>query len=156
MNPFGSWTAISLSLKAWKILQRHSRQVISQYSSSFFSNNPDHLFVKLTEKGFFPYSYLDSFEKFKEPLPTYGGSWKNSLTVAIDITPSDYQHALNFYQEFGCRNLGDYHIYLKTDVFLLPDIFEKVRKVCLKFLNARSVSLLLSSLFELGVYAHFD
>ena len=99
----------------------------------FFSNIPYHLFVKLTQKGFFPYSYLDSFEKFKEPLPTYGDSWKNSLTGAIDITPSDYQHALNIYQEFGCRNLGDYHdIYLKTDVLLLADIFEKFRNVCLK------------------------
>ena len=133
MNPFGSWTAINLFLKAWKILRRHSRQVIFQYPSSFFSNIPDHLFVKLTEKGFFPYSYLDSFEKFKEPLPTYDDSWKNSLTGAIDITPSDYQHALNIYQEFGSRTLGDYHdIYLKTDVLLHADIFEKFRNLCLK------------------------
>ena len=133
MNPFGTWTAINLSLKAWKILRRHSRQVIFQYSSSFFSNIPDHLFVKLTHKGFFPYSYLDGFEKFKEPLPTYGDSWKNSLTGAIDINPSDYQHALKIYLEFGCRNFGDDHdTYSKTDVLLLADFSEKFRNVCLK------------------------
>ena len=29
-------------------------------------------FEKLTKKGFFPYNYLDSFEKFSEPLPPHG------------------------------------------------------------------------------------
>ena len=111
-----------------KTLQASDYSILKQFSC----NIPDHLFVKLAQKGFFPYSYLDSFEKFKEPLPTYGDSWKNSLTGAIDITPSDYQHALNTYQEFGCRNLGDYHDHLKTDVLLLADIFEKIRNVCLK------------------------
>ena len=132
MNPFGSWTAINLSPKAWKILKTLSASDFS-ILKQFFSNIPDHLFVKLTQKGFFPYSYLDCFEKFKEPLPTYGDCWKYRLTGAIDITPSDYQHALNIYQQFGCRNLGDYHdIYLKTDVLLLADISKKIRNVCLK------------------------
>ena len=54
------------------------------------------------------------------------------FTGPIDIPPPDYQHAMKIYQEFGCRNLGDYHdIFLKTDVHLLADIFEKFRNVCL-------------------------
>ena len=98
----------------------------------FFSNIPDQLFCKLTQKGFFPYSFLDSFAKFEEFLPDFGDSWKNSLTGEVDITLQDYQHALGIYKKFGCTNLGDYHdVYLNTDVLLLADIFEKFRSVCL-------------------------
>jgi len=74
-----------------------------------FSNTPDQLFCKLTQKGFFPYSFLDSFAKFEEPLPDFGESRKNSLTGKVDITLQDYQHALDIYEKFGCTNLGDYH-----------------------------------------------
>ena len=42
----------------------------------FFHNVPDQTFLKLIQKGFFPYSYLDSFEKFKELFPNYGDAWK--------------------------------------------------------------------------------
>ena len=50
----------------------------------------------------------------------------------IDITYSDYQHAVSVYNDFGCPKLGDYHdVYLKTDVLLLADIFEKFRSVCI-------------------------
>ena len=56
----------------------------------FFSNVPDHLFCKLTQKGFFPYSFVDSFAKFEEPLPDFGDSRKNSLTGKVDITLQDY------------------------------------------------------------------
>ena len=135
----------------------------------FFSNILDHFFVKLTQKGFFSYSYLDSFQKFLEPLPRYGDSWKNSLTGTIDITPSDYQHALNNYREFGCRNLGDYQdIYLKTDVLLLADIFgKKIRNVCLKVYtldpsqvysapNLRWESILVSTNGKLGLLQDVD
>ena len=91
-----------------------------------FWNIPDHLFCKLTQKGFFPYSFLDSFAKFEELLPDFGDSWKNSLTGKVDITLQKYQHALDIYKKFDCKNLGDYHdVYLKTDVLLLADIFAK-------------------------------
>ena len=34
---------------------------------------------------------------------------------------------------FGCRNLGDYQdVYLRTDVLILADVFEKFRQVCMK------------------------
>ena len=98
----------------------------------FFSNIPDQLFCKLTQKSFLPYSFLDSFAKIEEPLPAFSDSWKNSLTSKVDITFQDYQHALDIYRKFGCTNLGDYNdVYLKTDVLLLTDKFEKFRSVCL-------------------------
>ena len=126
------------------------------------------MFVKLTQKCFFPYSYLDSFEKFKETLPTYVDSCKNSLTGAIDITLSDYQHALNIYQKFGSRNLGDYHdIYLKTDVLLMADLFANFKNVCLKvytfdpshFYSAPNLSwesMLISANVKLGLLQDVD
>ena len=41
------------------------------------------------------------------------------------ITDSAYKHAQEVWDTFNCRNIGDYHdLYLRTDVFLLADVFE--------------------------------
>ena len=38
------------------------------------------------------------------------------------------------WEEFGMKNMGDYHDhYLKKDVLLLADVFEKFIDTCLKF-----------------------
>ena len=98
----------------------------------FFWNIPDQFFFKLTQKGLFPYSFLGSFAKLEEFSPDFGDSWKNNLTGKVDNTLHDYQHALEIYKKIGCTNLGDYHdVYLKTDVLLQADSFEKFRSVCL-------------------------
>ena len=78
----------------------------------------DNLFEKLTKKGFFPYNYLDSFEKFNEPFPPHGPLGCNTLTKSIEVTKKQHNFALGVYNAFKCQNLGDYHnIYLRTDVF---------------------------------------
>lgn len=97
-----------------------------------FPNTDDNLFSKLTQKGFFPYNFLDSLDKFKEPLPDYGPLWYNTLTKCIGISREQFDFALEIYNAFNCNNLGDYHdVYLRTDVFILADIFQKFREVCL-------------------------
>ena len=40
---------------------------------------------------------------------------------------------MSMLREFGLRNLGEYHdLYLKTDMILLSNVFEKFRKVCME------------------------
>ena len=95
-----------------------------------FPNITGSVFGKLTRKGFFPYNFLDSLEKFTKPLPPYGPDWFNTLTQRIEKIEQDYGCALEMYNAFPCQNLGDYHdIYLKSDVFILANIFRKFREV---------------------------
>ena len=85
----------------------------------------------MQKKGVFPYSFLDSFEKLSEKsLPQYGDQWINSLSGQIDVSEEDVQHANKVWNEFGCKNFGDYlKLYLKTDVILLADVFEKCQRL---------------------------
>ena len=131
MKTFGSWTAVMVFLKAGKILRRHLWKVIFQYSSGFC---PTFQIIHLSNSRRNAFHQpSNSFEKFKEPLPPYGDSWKNSITDATDDTPCDHQHTMNFYQEFVCWYLGDYpDFYLKADVLLLADILKQIRIVFLK------------------------
>ena len=49
------------------------------------------------------------------------------------ISEKEYERAVNFWRVFSFKNLGEYHdLYLKTDVLLLCDVFEKFISVCLK------------------------
>ena len=119
-------------------------------------------------KGHFPYSYLDSFPKFEKPLPNYGDDWKKTLTGKINISEADVAQAFKIYTLFGCRNLGDYHdVYLRTDVLILADVFEKLRQACMKvykldpvhFFSAANLSwdaMLITTRVDLGLLSDID
>ena len=48
------------------------------------------------------------------------------------ISEKDHSHACKVWNEFGLKNMGDYHdLYLETDVLLLANVLESFRKVCL-------------------------
>ena len=48
------------------------------------------------------------------------------------INDKDYKHAQNVWNTFNLESMGQYHdLYLKSDVLLLADVFEKFRKTCL-------------------------
>ena len=50
------------------------------------------------------------------------------------ISNGEYQRAVNIWNVFGFKTLGEYHnLYLKTDVLLLCDVLEKFINVCLKY-----------------------
>ena len=82
-----------------------------------FSPDSEEMLKKIRRKGFFPYGYLDSSEKFNAPFPDYGPDWVNTLSGKIDLTLEQYQEAREMYHLIGCKNFGDYHdVYLKIDV----------------------------------------
>ena len=75
---------------------------------------------------------MDSWEKFEEDrLPSIDDFY--SKLNMLRISDDDYNHAKRVWEEFGLRNLGEYHnLCLKTDVILLSNIFENFRKVCME------------------------
>ena len=49
------------------------------------------------------------------------------------IREEDYQRAQKVWEEFGIRNLGDYHdLHLRTDVVLLANVYGAFRDTCLR------------------------
>lgn len=86
----------------------------------------------LQRKGVFPYEAIQSFSDYESPeLPTRE-KFASSLNGYQEISEKDYVHAQKVFKEFNCCNVGEYSdIYLKTDVLILCDIFEKFRSDCL-------------------------
>ena len=87
----------------------------------------------LTEKGVYPYDYMNSFDKFNdEHLPSKEQFY--SRLTEEDITNDDYTKAKQIWKHFDIKNMGEYHdLYLKTDVLLLTDVFENLRDMCLSY-----------------------
>ena len=77
-------------------------------------------------------STLNSWDRFEETqLPPINAFYSN-LNMS-SISEDDYQCAQKVWEEFGIRNLEDYHnLYLRTDVVLLANVFEAFRDTCLK------------------------
>ena len=95
------------------------------YLSEEFSNEQ----LKLVkEKGIYPYEYVSSFKKFEENKLPDKCKFFSSLKDC-SINEKEYQRAINVWKVFKIKKLGKYHdLYLKTDVLLLCDIFEKFIK----------------------------
>lgn len=87
----------------------------------------------LRKKGIYPYDYVDGWSKFDEETLPPKCCFYNSLKME-HITEDDYAHAKLIWKIFDIRTLGEYtDLYLKIDVFLLCDIFEKFRKTSLHY-----------------------
>ena len=76
---------------------------------------------------------MDSFKKFfDEKLPDrrkFFSSLKDEC-----IKEKDYSYAVNVWNTFRMNTMGDYYDhYLKTDVLLLTDVFEKFINTCLEY-----------------------
>ena len=76
------------------------------------------------QKGFYTYEYISNFQKFKEQLPS-----KERFTSSIIIIKNSdkgYDNVLNIWNKFEMKTILDYHgLYLKGEVLLLADVFEK-------------------------------
>ena len=98
----------------------------------------------LKQKDAYPYEYMDSFKIFgAEKLPDkkcFYSSVKDGTTnesgKKLDghISDEDYLTCNKIWNEFNMKNVGDYHHhYLKKDILLLADVFEKFIDTCLEF-----------------------
>ena len=74
---------------------------------------------------------MDNLEKFKEQLPSKERFY-SSLT-GTKISDKEYEHVLKVWNKFKMKTIKDFHdLYLKCDVLLLADVFEKFRNNSLK------------------------
>ena len=94
-------------------------------------NEDEERFQQAFQKGIFPYDYLDSIERLTETSLPNREAFYNRLSDS-EISAEDECHAKRVWELQGCTTLRDYHdYYLKTDVSLLADFFEKFRSTCL-------------------------
>ena len=95
----------------------------------------------LKQKDAYPYEYMDSFKRFnEEKLPdkeyfhSSVATGDNGKKLDGYISDEDYLTCKKIWNEFNMKNMGDYHDhYLKKDVLLLANVFEKFIGTCLKF-----------------------
>ena len=88
---------------------------------------------------------MSGFKKSKEELPSKERFY-SSLTCR-NISGKEYEHVHNVRNKFEMKMMKDYHdLYLKCDILLLADVFEKFRNNGLKVVSARFLVVCFSSL----------
>ena len=86
----------------------------------------------LLRKGVYPYDYMDSVKRLNETQLPPKETFYSRLS-GEGISDEDYEHTQQVWKEFGMKTLRNYHdLYNKSDVWLLADVFENFRNVCLK------------------------
>ena len=77
------------------------------------------------KKGFYPFEYMNDFEKIKEKLPNKEKLY-SSLT-GKKVNNKEYDHVLKVWKKFEMKTMKYYHdLYLKCVVLLLADVFLKI------------------------------
>ena len=94
----------------------------------------------LKQKGAYLYEYMNSFERFNEeklPARKYFYSSTRDGKIGDDGKISDGHICVKDYLTWGkfeMKNMDDYHDhYLKKDVLLLADVYEKFIDTCLNY-----------------------
>ena len=91
--------------------------------------------VKVSKtKGVYPHEYINNFNRSFGDKLSDRREFYSSLKDKY-VSENDYFHAVNVWNAFKMKTMGDYHdLYLKTeDVILLADVFEKFIGVSLKY-----------------------
>lgn len=88
-------------------------------------------FDLVRRKGVYCYDYVDSMKRYEETELPPRSNFFNKLT-SEHISEQEYEHAQKVWETFKINNLGEYtDLYLKCDVLLLADVFEKFRNISL-------------------------
>ena len=130
--------------KTFKIVFKDSLKFLASSLEALVNNltkedfkNPHKYFTPkqaeiLKQKGFYPYEYMDSEEKFNNTKPPPQGAFYSNLS-GKGISNKNYNHVLNVWNTFNMKIFKEYHeLYNITDVLLLADVFENFRDICLK------------------------
>ena len=129
-----------MSLSLDKLVKNLSDEDFKYLVEEFDSEN----FELLKQRGNYPYEYMNSFQRFNEtklPARKYFYSSAKDGKIGDDgkisdghISVKDYLTCKKIWNKFEMKNMGDYHNhYLKKDVLLSADAFEKFISTCLKF-----------------------
>ena len=130
--------------KTFKIVFKDSLKFMGSSLGALVNNLPKDAFKNLDkyytpeqtelikQKGFYPYEYMDTEEKFNDTkLPPREAFY--SKLLGRGITKADYKHAWNVWNTFKMKTFKEYHeLYNVTDVLLLADVFENFRENSLK------------------------
>ena len=130
--------------KTFKIVFKDSLKFMSSSLGALVNNLPKDAFINLLkyftpkqaeilkQKGFYPYEYMDSIEKFNDTKPPPQEAFYSKLS-GKGISEKNYKHVWNVWNTFKIKKFKDYHeLYNVTDVLLLADVFENFRDLCLK------------------------
>ena len=130
--------------KTFKIVFKDSLKFMSSSLGALVNNLPKDAFKNLLkyftpkqaeilkQKGFYPYEYMDSIEKFKDTEPPPLGAFYSKLS-GKGISNKNYNHVWKVWYTFKMKIFKEYHeLYNITDVLLLADVFENFRDICLK------------------------
>ena len=124
-------------IDSFKFMSSSFDKLVSNLSKEAFKYTSEELTGKklslMSQKGVYPYDFMDSFEKFDQmELPT-----KEQFYSTLNdqhITNDEYNHARKVWKAFNIKTMGEYHdLYLKSDVLLLADVFKSFRKTCLQY-----------------------
>ena len=107
--------------------------LIEKFSNIYQLCNKDlNKFALLLRKGVYPYEYMDSWNKFNEPVPLIEDHYYSELNKE-GITKEDLKHVKKVCDTFKIKNLGEYHdLYVQSDTALLADVFENFRDKCIE------------------------
>ena len=96
------------------------------YTSKVFKSRLD----LMSQKGVYPYDFMDSFEKFNQKeLPNKDQFY--SILNDQHITDDEYDHAKKVWNTFMIKTMGEYHdLYLASDVLLLMYSRTSERPAC--------------------------
>ena len=130
--------------KTFKIIFKDSFKFMRSSIEALVNNLPKNSFKNISkyytpeqvelikQKGFYPYEYMDTEEKFNDPNPPPQEAFYSKLK-GKGISNKNYKDLLNVWNSFNMETMKDYHkLYNETDVLLLADVFENFRDLCLK------------------------